>query len=84
MNDLWLWQNGFERVRFDDQISGCLEWCFDGWRDGFVGDIDESVRREDFHGGGVEIERRIKWLAWNPIIDAVVDGQFHICGIDCK
>ena len=73
-NDLPLRQNGLKRIRRDGQIGGDFERCFDGGRDGFVGDIDQPVGGEDFHGGRVEIERRIERFVRNPVIDTVVDG----------
>ena len=83
-NDLSLWQNGLKGIRCDGQIGGGFEGRFHGGRDGFMGDVDQAVGREDLDGGGVEIERRVKRLVRNPIIDAVVDGQFGVCGIDCE
>ena len=84
MNDLLLRQDGLKRICFDGQIGGGFEGRFHGGRDGFVGDIDESVGGENLDGGGVEIERRIERLAFYPIILAVVDCQLGIHRIDCE
>ena len=83
-NDLSLWQNGLKGIRRDGQIGGGFEGRFHGGRDGFVGDVDKAVGGEDFHGGGVELERRVERLVRDPVIDAAVDGQFGVCGIDCE
>ena len=73
-----------KRICRDGQIDGGLERRFDSGRDGFVGDIDQPVGGEDLDSRCVEIERRVERFVWNPVIDAIVDGQFGSGGIDCK
>ena len=83
-DDWLLRQNGLKRIGCDGQIGGGFERCLDGRRDSFVGDIDKAVGGENFDSGCVEIKRRAEGFVWNPIVDAIVDGQLGVCGIDCK
>ena len=84
MNSLRLGENGLKRKCRDGQIIGSFKWRLDGGRDGFVSNIDQTICGKDLDSGRVEIERRIEWFVWNPVIDAIVDGQLGGGGIDCE